>query len=104
MRDALRPTANPAWVLAVDGFDPLRESIVESRFAISNGFLGVRAARAVSHGARWVFRSRTYIAGLFDTPDPEHGVPVLVAAADWLRIRATLHGELLVRHLSLIHI
>src|SRR5271165_2386496 len=86
MRDALRPTADPAWVLAAEGFDPLRESIFESRFAISNGFLGVRAARAVSRGARWVFPSRTYVAGLFDTPDPEHAVPVLVTAADWLRI------------------
>ncbi|HME23706.1 MAG TPA: glycosyl hydrolase family 65 protein [Acetobacteraceae bacterium] len=98
MRDALRPTADPAWVLAAEGFDPLRESIFESRFAISNGFLGVRAARAVSRGARWVFPSRTYVAGLFDTPDPEHAVPVLVTAADWLRIRVTLLGRLLVRH------
>jgi len=98
MRDALEPTANPAWVLAVDGFDPLRESIFESRFAISNGFLGVRAARAVSRGARWVIPCRTYVAGLFDTPGPEHAVPVLVTAADWLRIRVTLLGGLLVHH------
>ena len=98
MRDALKPTADLAWVLAVDGFDPLRESVFESRFAISNGFLGVRAARALSRGARWVIPSRTYVAGLFDTPDPGHAVPILVTAADWLHIRVTRLGGLLVRH------
>src|SRR5689334_10555708 len=98
MRDTLEPTADPAWVLSVDGFDPLRESIFESRLAISNGFLGVRAARVISRGARWVIPSRTYVAGLFDTPGPEPAVPVLVTAADWLRIRVTRLGGLLVHH------
>ena len=37
MEEALEPTADPAWVLTADGYDPLRERSLESRFAISNG-------------------------------------------------------------------
>ena len=42
MSAVLAGTADPAWIFAVDGFEPMMESSVESRFAISNGFLGVR--------------------------------------------------------------
>jgi hypothetical protein len=41
MKHIQEPTQDPAWVLASEGYDPLRETSVESRFAISNGFLGV---------------------------------------------------------------
>ena len=37
-------------VLREHGYRPERESGVESRLAVSNGFLGVRAARAISRG------------------------------------------------------
>jgi trehalose/maltose hydrolase-like predicted phosphorylase len=67
MRRALAATANPAWVVDADGYDELREGSLESRFAISNGFLGVRGTRAISRGARWVVPPHTYVAGLFDT-------------------------------------
>jgi trehalose/maltose hydrolase-like predicted phosphorylase len=99
---ALRPTANSGWILQECGYDPLRESGVESRFAISNGFLGVRGARAISRGPSWVSWlhtlnwaswPRTYVAGLFDMPNIEPPVPALVPAADWLRIRILLNGE-----------
>jgi hypothetical protein len=43
---ALEPTADTAWVLEAAGYDPLREGSVESRFAISNGFLGIRCQSA----------------------------------------------------------
>ncbi len=33
----LEQTADPAWILDQQGFDPLRDSSRESRFAISNG-------------------------------------------------------------------
>ena len=46
MDHALEPTDDPAWVLHADGYDALRETSVELRFAISNGFLGIRGARA----------------------------------------------------------
>jgi hypothetical protein len=86
MEDILRPTADPSWVLAVDGYDPLRERSIESRFATSNGFRGVRAGRSAIAGARWIVPARTYVAGLFDTPD--HTPERLVPAADWQRIPA----------------
>ena len=54
MESLLEPTPNPAWVLTAEGFDALREAIYELRFSISNGFLGLRAGRAVSCGERWV--------------------------------------------------
>ena len=98
MRMALEPTADPAWVLHAEGYDPLRESNVEPRFAISNGFLGVRAARAITRGARWVVPPRTYVAGLFDTPGGEAAVPELVPAADWLHVRLLLDGGPWVHH------
>ena len=68
MEHVFAPTADPNWVFLVDGYDSLREASVESRFAISNGFLGVRGARSTTRGGRWVVPARTYVAGLFDTP------------------------------------
>ena len=98
MEHALEPTAESAWLLDVEGYDQLRESSVESRFAISNGFLGVRAARALTRGARWVVPPRTYVAGLFDMTGPERTVPGLIPAADWLNVRISLSGRPWVHH------
>ncbi len=96
MDDILGPTADPSWVLGVDGYDPLRERSIESRFANSNGFLGVRAGRSATAGARWVVPARTHVAGLFDTSD--HTPERLVPAADWQRIRILLPAGPLVHH------
>ncbi len=98
MEDILGPTADPNWVFHADGYDALREGSVESRFAISNGFLGVRGARATTRGARWVVPARTYVAGLFDASGDEDATRVLVPAADWLRIRIWRPGGLLLHH------
>ncbi|MBL8659960.1 MAG: glycoside hydrolase family 65 protein [Rhodospirillales bacterium] len=92
----------PAWTFHEPTYNPSRESGVESRFAIGNGFLGVRASRAISRGPMWVSwlhtlnwasSPRTYIAGLFDIPNTEPPVPALVPAPDWLRLRVILDGE-----------
>jgi trehalose/maltose hydrolase-like predicted phosphorylase len=98
MQDILAPTADPAWTLSIDGYDPLRESGLESRFAISNGFMGLRGTRSTTRGERWVVPARTYIAGLFDAFEDTTTPPGLVAAADWLRVRILLPDGLLVRH------
>jgi len=95
---ALRPTADPGWVLVEDGYDPLRESSLESRFAISNGFLGVRGARATTRGSRWIVPARTYVAGLFDTGATPEAVPALVPAAGWLDVHLRLGGQPLAPH------
>jgi len=98
MEHILDPTTDPTWILESAGYDPLRENSVESRFAISNGFLGVRGGRATTRGARWVVPARTYVAGLFDTPGADHAVPELVPAADWLQVHILLSGRPLVHH------
>jgi len=98
MDDVLKPTADAAWLLKAVGYDPLREGSLESRFAISNGFLGIRGARAITRGARWVVPPHTYVAGLFDTLGTKPAIPELVPAADWLKVRISLSGRPLVHH------
>src|SRR5271155_5558661 len=98
MDEVLKPTADAAWVLEAAGYDPLREGSLESRFAISNGFLGIRGARAITRGARWVVPPHTYIAGLFDTLGAKPAIPELIPAADWLKVRISLSGKPLVHH------
>ncbi|MFM0339850.1 glycoside hydrolase family 65 protein [Paraburkholderia fungorum] len=96
MDEALTPTNHCGWSMEEGGYDPLREASRGARFAISNGFLGVRGARAIHRGGRWVDTSRTLVAGLFDTPDDEQAIPGLVATPDWLQVRILLQGEPLV--------
>jgi trehalose/maltose hydrolase-like predicted phosphorylase len=90
---ALAPTADAAWVIADDGCDALRESNRETRFAISNGFLGVRSSQAVNRPAHGLTSPYTYVAGLFDTPETGLSVASLVRAPDWLQVRLFLGGS-----------
>jgi trehalose/maltose hydrolase-like predicted phosphorylase len=98
MEDALAPTSDLAWIVDADGYDALREGSLEARFAISNGFLGVRGTRPITRGARWVVPPHTYVAGLFDTPGTKPAISQLVPAADWLQVRILLPGGALVHH------
>ena len=102
MHEVMQPTQDAEWVLTHEGYNVLTESAVESRFALANGLLGVRAARAVSRGPTWVSWlgyikwaswPRCYVAGLFDRPNTEPPVPALVPVADWSRVRIVLNGE-----------
>ena len=106
MEQALLPTQDRDWLLVEQGYDPRRERSVESRFTVSNGFLGVRGSRAISRGPswvswlhtlRWASWPRTYVAGLFDTPNTEPPIPALVPVADWLRLRVLLNGNTLLQ-------
>ena len=118
MWQALEPTANPAWRLDETGYDPSREGDIESRFAVANGLIGVRAARSISRSPMWLSWThtvssgswpRTYVAGLFDIPDIDPPVPVLMPAADWLRVQIHLNdiplqlrtGELILQRRTL---
>ena len=103
VEEALAATAEPGWTLEEASYDTTREAGIEARFAIGNGSLGVRASRSVSRGPTWTtyqqFLSwaswpRTYVAGLFDTPNTEPPVPALVPAPDWLRVRIWIDGDL----------
>ncbi len=95
MGPALEPTADPAWVIGQHGFDPLRDGSRQSRFSISNGFLGVRGERAINRSANSESLHRTYVAGLFDIRGAEQPIPALVPAPDWLRMDIRLPGRLL---------
>ena len=84
MQDVMAPPQDLGWVLHHEGYNVLSESAVKSRFALANGFLGLRAARAVSRGPTWVSWlgyikwaswPRCYVAGLFDRPTPSHRCP-----------------------------
>ena len=99
MHDAMQPTRDPGWVLTHEGYNVLTENAVESRFALGNGFLGMRASRPVSRGPtwvswlgyiRWASWPRCYVAGLFDRPNTVPPVPALVPVADWSRVRLVL--------------
>ena len=100
--EALEPSQDAGWLLQVHHYAPMQEAAVESRFAVSNGFMGIRGSRVASRGPMWISFlhtlswaswPRTFVAGLFDTPDAEPPVPVLVPAPDWLRLRVLFDGK-----------
>jgi HAD superfamily hydrolase (TIGR01509 family) len=102
MEAAMELTEAPNWVLRNDGYSVLTESQMESRYAIGNGFLGMRASRSVSRGPtwvswqgylRWASWPRVYVAGLFDVPNTEPPIPALVPVADWSRVRIILDDQ-----------
>ena len=102
MMKALEATQAPGWVLTHDGYDVLTENAVESRFALGNGFMGMRASRPYSRGPtwvswlghiRWASWPRCYVAGLFDWPNTVPPVPALVPVADWSRVKIVLDDK-----------
>jgi trehalose/maltose hydrolase-like predicted phosphorylase len=97
MGEVFAPGDDTAWYLNEQGDDPLRESNRESRFAISNGFLGVRGARSINRLPRAGVPPHTYVAGLFDTLESEGATPGLIPLADWLALRILVNGDLLAR-------
>ena len=101
MTPRLRRPPSPAGYCGRPAMTAALESNIEARFAVSNGFLGVRASRAVSRGSAWISWQhtlnwsswpRTFVAGLFDTPNADPPVPALVPAPDWLRLRVAIDG------------
>lgn len=92
MKDVLKPTTDPAWTIQDRGYDPVRERGIESRFAISNGFLGMRGLPAIACEPTWTVWPRTYVAGVFDTPDGSKTIPALVPAPDRMRVMISVDG------------
>ncbi|UHC19996.1 glycoside hydrolase family 65 protein (plasmid) [Methylobacterium currus] len=86
----LLPGDDPFWLLRETGYELMRETTFETRFALSNGFLGVRGGLATHLGACRAIPPRTYVAGLFDTPTPDSTVPELVPVSDWTQVRILL--------------
>ena len=100
MRAALQPTVDAGWLLNQQGFDLLRDSSQQSRFAISNGFLGVRGGSAINRGRSHLTPSCTYVAGLFDVEGEARPIPALVPVADWLRVGISFPGQPAAEHLE----
>jgi trehalose/maltose hydrolase-like predicted phosphorylase len=94
---ALSPVGDPAWILYEHGCDPRRERGIESRFSIGNGFLGVRAVPAFCGEEVCVSSPRTYVAGLFATPNILPLIPALVSAPDWVGFTILVNGQPLIR-------
>jgi trehalose/maltose hydrolase-like predicted phosphorylase len=84
--DVFEVTEDPAWIIEDDACDLLRETSRESRFTVSNGFLGVRCSRAIDWGARPSVSPGTFVAGLFDTVGTQGPASALVQAPGWLQI------------------
>lgn len=87
----LKAFGGPGWTLHDGrGYTPALEHDVESRFAVGNGFLGVRGSMETVTDAS---RPRTYVAGLFDVlPEGSH-VPGLLPIPDWLRLQLFVGEE-----------
>ncbi|MCC7105969.1 MAG: glycoside hydrolase family 65 protein [Chloroflexi bacterium] len=84
------PPVEPLWRLDQPGYEPALERDVEARFAVSNGFLGVRASLEQPTTAS---RPRTFIAGLFNVDPEGSGPPFLAPGPDWVRIAPRIDGE-----------
>ena len=80
---ALSAADDPMWRLEEHGYQPALEHDTETRFAVGNGFLGVRGSLEQPTVAS---RPRTFIAGLFDHSAGEPALPALARGPDWLRI------------------
>ncbi|MEA2740065.1 MAG: hypothetical protein QOH05_3372, partial [Acetobacteraceae bacterium] len=93
MNIEVKPADDRTWVLASEDDVSPEKTRAASRFTISNGFLGVNGGCSTVRGMRSGVSGRTYVAGLFDTPEADHAVPELVPAADWLRVRLLLSGQ-----------
>ena len=86
---ALQPPDDPTWQFEAPGYLPTVEHDIESRFTISNGFLGVRGSFEQPTAAS---RPRTFVAGLFDIRPVDPPIPTLVPGPDWLRFSLAIDG------------
>jgi trehalose/maltose hydrolase-like predicted phosphorylase len=89
---ALAGPPDPTWRLEEGGgaYQPALEHELGSRFALGNGFLGVRASLDIPAPAS---QPGTFVAGLFTTPDLPFSTPALVAAPDWTALRLSIDGQ-----------
>jgi trehalose/maltose hydrolase-like predicted phosphorylase len=86
-RAVLSPYTEPGWLMCEEGLSPAREREIESLFAISNGYVGVRATIG---GGRFS-NPATFIAGVF-VGDNDLG-PRLALLPQWLNVDVIVEGE-----------
>ncbi|HZT06537.1 MAG TPA: glycosyl hydrolase family 65 protein [Chloroflexota bacterium] len=77
------------WRLEHHGFVPELEHDMESRFALSNGYLGMRASLpSPTHASR----PRTFVSNLFWIPPGQPRVPCLIPVPDWHEVHVSVDG------------
>ncbi len=86
----LVPTRDPHWTVREDNYEPALEHEIESRFAVSNGFLGTRASlEQPQRGSR----PRSYVAGFFGPKLDGATGRGLIPGPDWSGIQIALDGQ-----------
>ncbi len=80
--------AADGWAVERDGYDVVDAASVESLFALTNGYMGVRGATDEANPGS---SRAAYVAGLFD--GPEAGVEDLTVIADWTHTRIEIEGR-----------
>lgn len=88
--EAMGAPIERGWAMDEHGYAAPLEHELESRFAISNGVLGVRASIEIPTMAS---HPRTFVAGLFGASPRHHGLPALISMPDWLRIRVRVGDD-----------
>ncbi len=89
-------TEEPNWRIKARAFIPALEHDIETRFAISNGFLGIRGALDMPARAS---RPRTFVAGLFAPGGKAFfNLPLLAPMPDWMSIKLSVEGKRLVQN------
>ncbi len=76
------------WAIERHGYDMVDAASVESLFALTNGYMGVRGATDEANPGS---SRAAYIAGLFD--GPEAGIEDLTVIADWTHTRIEVEGR-----------
>lgn len=84
------PSADPTWLLEVVGFDPLRERVHESWFAVANGRTGTRGS--LEEGSDDSMPA-TYVAGVFGSGSRGRR---LINGIEWTRLAPRVGDEPLV--------
>ncbi|HWO72587.1 MAG TPA: glycoside hydrolase family 65 protein, partial [Dehalococcoidia bacterium] len=81
--------ADETWALLEEDYEPALERELESRFAVANGFIGMRGSLDVPSEASL---PRTYVAGLYAHRPGPPPLSALVPAPNAFPIRLTVDG------------
>ncbi|MDO8691555.1 MAG: glycosyl hydrolase family 65 protein, partial [Dehalococcoidia bacterium] len=84
------PTRDAGWLLVDEGFNLAREHEIESLFAVSNGYVGMRAVLAERSK---MSSPGTFLAGVFAIAHKSDSIPELAVAPDWMHLNIAVDGR-----------
>lgn len=87
--DSVLGSPDPLFSFSAEKYDALLEHEIESRFAVSNGFLGIRGSMELPGRASL---PRTYVAGFFDKLRTSASVAALIPGPNWL-LQINVEGQ-----------